>query len=263
MSRVCVITGGARGIGACLARSFAANGYAIALIDRLVDPLQRLVAELQSQGYDASGYVGDLADERVLNDFVDSVLARHGKVDCLINNACMSHGGILSGCDYEQFDEVLRVGVLAPYWLTYRFRDHFTPQAAVLNIASTRAFQSQADTESYTAAKGGIVALTHALAVSLSGKVRVNAIAPGWIDTGFANDPDYIQNAADADRTQHPSGRIGRPDDIARAALFLCDPANAFINGEVLRVDGGMARLMVYHADHGWQYAPADERASS
>ena len=141
----------------------------------------------------------------------------------------------------------------APYLLTLYLKEHFAPHASIVNISSTRAFMSQKDTESYTAAKGGITALTHALAVSLSGKVRVNAIAPGWIDTWESHDlpePEYAWQ----DMAQHPSGRVGTPADIARAVLFLCDDKNDFINGETIRIDGGMSRLMVYHDDCGWKY---------
>lgn len=161
--------------------------------------------------------------------------------------------GLLSGCSAEDFNYVLRVGVTAPYLLTLYLKEHFAKQAAIVNISSTRAFMSQQDTESYTAAKGGITALTHALAVSLSGKVRVNSIAPGWIDTWESHGlPEPVYSAPD--REQHPSGRVGNPADIARAALFLCDERNSFINGENINIDGGMSHLMVYHDDCGWRY---------
>ena len=116
-----------------------------------------------------------------------------------------------------------------------------------------RAFQSQADTESYTAAKGGITALTHALAVSLSGMARVNSIAPGWIETARFHKDSEVPNYSEADIMQHPSQRIGEPEDIARAVMFLCDEKNSFINGTNLTIDGGMGILMVYHNDNGWK----------
>lgn len=166
-------------------------------------------------------------------------------------------GGILSDCEYEDFLYVQRVGVVAPYMLARLFKDHFQGMGAIVNISSTRAFQSQPDTESYTAAKGGITALTHALAVSLSGVARVNSIAPGWIDTGAYHEEAHYEAAySTGDMAQHPSGRVGEPDDIARVVDFLCDERNSFINGENITVDGGMSRLMVYHNDCGWTYEP-------
>jgi NAD(P)-dependent dehydrogenase (short-subunit alcohol dehydrogenase family) len=167
-------------------------------------------------------------------------------VDFLINNAMITRGG-LDACGYEGFLEVLRVGVAAPYYLTKLLAPRFAPGACVVNLSSTRAFQSQANTESYTAAKGGITALTHGMAVSLAGKARVNAIAPGWIDTTGS-----AFSGGDAD--QHPAGRVGKPSDIAAAVLFLCGDGASFITGQTLVVDGGMSRLMVYHGDRGWAY---------
>jgi len=152
-------------------------------------------------------------------------------VDLLVNNAMSSHGGILGGCSFEDFDRTLRVGVVAPYYLTKLLLPFFKPGASVINIASTRALMSQADTESYSAAKGGIVALTHAMAASLAGRVRVNAISPGWIDNSASEQT---------------------PADIARAVVFLAE--NPFINAQNLVIDGGMTKLMIYHNDHGWKY---------
>ncbi len=167
-------------------------------------------------------------------------------MDFLINNAMMTKGG-LDACGYADFVETLRVGVAAPYYLTKLLVPRFAPGASVVNLSSTRAFQSQANTESYTAAKGGITALTHAMAVSLAGVARVNAIAPGWIDTIGSAFPE-------GDTAQHPVGRVGTPEDIVQAALFLCGEGAGFITGQTLVVDGGMSKLMVYHGDGGWTF---------
>lgn len=184
------------------------------------------------------------------------MITTYGKIDYLINNACLTKGGILSQCSYDDFNYVLRVGITAPYFLSLLFAPHFTKGGSIINIASSRAFMSQADTESYTAAKGGISALTHALAASLAGKVRVNAVSPGWIDTGAYQQPADKPEHSLADHAQHTAGRIGQPQDIARAVLFLCSEENSFINGQNLVVDGGMTRLMIYHDDQGWSYNP-------
>ena len=252
-NKTAVVTGGAGGIGRCLVETLAEAGMAVVFIDVDQERLRRTEEQLSRNGHHVAGFVGDVGDEADLEAFAAFALERHPEgVDLLVNNACRSRGGILSGCSGTDFNAVLRVGLTAPYLLTRLFLDHFRPGASIINIASSRAFMSQPDTESYTAAKGGIVALTHALAVSLAGRVRVNCISPGWIDTGGTYDADYVPSYSEGDIAQHTSGRVGTPEDIARAVLFLADPRNSFINAENLVVDGGMTKLMVYHNDQGW-----------
>ena len=230
--RVVVVTGGAQGIGRAICDAFKARGDSVCTIDLLQNDY----------------FSGDIADDTVLRKFAAKVVDEHGRIDILVNNACISRGG-LENCSYADFNYVLRVGVSAPFLLTQLFMDHFNPQASIVNISSTRHLMSQANTESYTAAKGGITALTHAMAVTLAGKARVNCISPGWIDT--TGSPLDVSDCA-----QHPAGRVGVPDDIVNAVLFLCDPGSGFITGQNLCVDGGMTKLMVYHHDHGWSYRP-------
>ncbi len=228
-NKVVVITGGAAGIGKCIREEFQKNGAVVSYIDRSENPC----------------FVGDVADEQVLRRFASKVITDHGHVDYLINNAPPEFEGI-DQCSYETFNHALRVGISAPFLLTQLFLPYFAPGAAIVNISSTRDRMSQPFSESYSAAKGGISALTHALAVSLAGKVRVNSISPGWIDTG-ANDyhgPDAVQQ---------PVGRVGDPMDIANAVLFLCSDKAGFITGENICIDGGMTRQMIYHNDWGWQ----------
>jgi NAD(P)-dependent dehydrogenase (short-subunit alcohol dehydrogenase family) len=252
--KVCVITGGANGIGACMVKEFAKGGARTAFIDIDRAGGERMLENILSSGGTGMFFHGDIADENVLKAFAEKVIKEYHKVDILINNACISRRGILSGCSYDDFNYVLKVGIAAPYMLTKLFCDYFADKGSVVNIASTRAFMSQCDTESYSAAKGGIIALTHALAVSLSGRVRVNSISPGWIDTNANTDPDYEKCHSRGDRLQHPAGRVGNPMDIARAVMFLCDEENGFITGENLTVDGGMTKLMIYHNDYGWTF---------
>jgi len=167
-------------------------------------------------------------------------------VDCLINNAPPPMAGI-DDCDWEGFQKALSIGVSAPFYLTKLLMSHFAPGASIINLSSSRDRMSQPQTESYTAAKGGIAALTHALAVSLAGRARVNSISPGWIDiTG--------SDITGADARQQPVERVGKPEDIAALALFLCSDAAGFITGENICADGGMTRLMIYHGEHGWSY---------
>lgn len=228
-NRVVVVTGGAKGIGKTIADEFRKAGAHVCVIDLLENDY----------------FVGDLADQTVLDAFADKVIADYGRVDVLVNNALPLMKGI-DECTYEQFNYALRVGVTAPFYLTKRFAPYFAPGASVINISSSRDRMSQPQTESYTAAKGGISALTHALAVSLAGKVRVNSISPGWIDTDFT-----VYDGADA--VQHPAGRVGNPLDIANMVLFLCSDKAGFISGENICIDGGMTRQMIYHNDFGWK----------
>ena len=233
--KIAVITGGSHGIGLAAAQEFIKAGANVAVMD--LNPCSESFALF---------YQGDIANEGDLNAFASKVIHRFGKVDYLINNACISRGGILSGCSYDDFLYVQRIGLAAPYLLTKLFLPHFNPNGAVVNISSTRAYQSQPDTESYSAAKGGITALTHALAVSLAGIVRVNCISPGWIST-------TADEFCLADNVQHPSRRVGVPSDIANMVLYLCSEKAGFINGENIIIDGGMSKQMIYHNDHSWK----------
>ena len=231
-TKVAVVTGGAQGIGKCICEQFEKQGAAVCTID------------LQDNPY----FVGDLSDEQTVRRFADKVISQYGHVDYLVNNAIPLFKGIDS-CTYEEFNYALRVGVSAPFLLTQLFLPYFAEGASIVNISSSRDRMSMPFSESYTAAKGGIAALTHALAASLAGKVRVNSVSPGWIDTtGAVTDP--------IDLAQHPAGRVGTPMDIANAVLFLCSERAGFITGENLCVDGGMTRLMIYHGDNGWTYNP-------
>ena len=227
-NKVAVVTGGAKGIGKAIAGEFRKAGANVCVIDLLPNAY----------------YQGDLADQKVLEDFARKVLDDYGHVDYLINNALPLMKGI-DACSYEEFNYALRVGVTAPFYLAKLFAPHFAPGAAIVNISSSRDRMSQPQTESYTAAKGGISALTHALAVSLAGRVRVNAIAPGWIDTDYT-----VYEGPDA--VQQPAGRVGNPMDIANMVLYLCSDKASFITGENICIDGGMTRQMIYHNDFGW-----------
>ena len=227
-NKIAVVTGGARGIGKCIREQFEVAGAKVCVIDLLENDY----------------FVGDLADKATLEKFAAKVIADFGHVDYLINNAAPKMCGI-ENCSYEDFEYALKVGVTAPFYLSKLFALRFAEGASIVNISSSRDRMSQTGTESYTAAKGGISALTHALAVSLSGKVRVNSISPGWIDNNYT-----VYEGADA--VQQPAGRVGNPRDIANMVLYLCSDMAGFITGENICIDGGMTRQMIYHGDHGW-----------
>lgn len=228
--KVAVITGGGHGIGKAIADAFRADGAQVHIID--VRP--------------GDWFVGDVSDKETLEKFAKSVVDKSGHVDYLINNAIPMMKGI-DECSYEEFQYALSVGVTAPFYLTKLFAPHFSKGASVINIASSRDRMSQPQTESYSAAKGGISALTHAMAISLAGKARVNSISPGWINT-------TDEEIGGVDATQQPVGRVGKPEDIAEMAMFLCSDKAGFITGENICIDGGMTKLMIYHGEHGWSY---------
>jgi len=243
-----IITGGANGIGRCIAETFLREGATVFIID--VD--KAAGDRLQAQHDNLHFFYGDIAEKETLERFVDSLSQ---PVHCLVNNACIGRRGLLSGCSYEDFEYVQRVGVTAPYYLTSLLlrRNLLMPAASIVNISSTRANQSQPDTEAYSAAKGGIAALTHAMAISLAGKARVNTISPGWIETANYHQRVEAPMHLAQDNRQHPAGRVGTPEDIAEMVLFLCSTKAGFITGESITIDGGMSRSMVYHNDHGWK----------
>ena len=228
-NKVVIVTGGANGIGQCIADEFRNQGAIVYVIDK----------------QEGEHFVGDISKKKVLEAFAVEVMSKHNKVDIIINNALPLMKGI-DECSYEEFQYALSVGVTAPFYLVKLLKNYLAEGASIINISSSRDCMSQPQTESYTAAKGGIAALTHALAVSLSGRARVNSISPGWIDTAYT-----VYEGPDA--TQQPAGRVGNPLDIAHMVLFLCSDKAGFITGENICIDGGMTKQMIYHGDHGWK----------
>ena len=228
-NKIAVVTGGAKGIGERIASRLRNEGAQVEIIDKI----------------EGDWFVGDIGVQKVLEEFASYVIKKHGKLDILVNNALPLMKGI-DDCSWEDFIYAQKVGVAAPFYLSKLFKDYFPQGSSIINISSSRDRMSQPQTESYSAAKGGIAALTHALAISLAPKVRVNSISPGWIDTiGY--------NASEADKSQQPVGRIGNPDDVASMALFLCSEEAGFITGENIVIDGGMTHQMIYHGEHKWE----------
>ena len=222
-----VVTGVAHGIGQAIVEDFRKEGAVVEVIDKTP----------------GTYFVGDIGNKETLEAFSSYVLEKHSHIDYLINDALLIMKGI-DECSYEEFQYALSVGVTAPFYLTKLFKDSFNKGAVIVNISSSRDRMSQDNTESYTAAKGGIAALTHALMMSLRGHVRVNSISPGWINT-------HGNTYTGPDAYQQPTGRVGKPQDISSMVLFLCSPQASFINGENICIDGGMTKQMIYHEDAG------------
>lgn len=227
--KTAVITGAARGIGKCVKDMFISNGIRVCDID------------ISPGGY----FTGDIGDKLVLENFANKVIKDFSGIDYLINNAPPAFIGI-NECSYDAFVNALNVGLTSAFYLTKLFLPYFNDGAAIVNISSSRDSMSMPQSESYAAAKGGIRALTHSLAISLSGKVRVNSISPGWIEN---NGIEY----GGSDAKQIPVGRVGKPEDIANAVMFLCSDKSSFITGENILIDGGMSQLMIYHGDNNWR----------
>jgi Dehydrogenases with different specificities (related to short-chain alcohol dehydrogenases) len=232
--KIVVITGAASGIGKEIASQYKNAGAKVCIID------------INENDY----FVGDLADKKVIEAFVSKVISNYGKIDILINNALPLMKGI-DECSYEEFEYALKVGVTAPFYLAKLFDKYWSDNASIINISSSRDRMSQPQTESYSAAKGGISALTHSLAISLSGRVRVNSISPGWINT-------TEENFSKSDNLQQPVARIGKPADIANMVLFLTSDKAGFITGENICIDGGMTKQMIYSGDYGWSFDPKE-----
>ncbi len=226
--KVAVVTGGAAGIGKCIAEEFRKQNAIVEVIDII----------------EGDHFIGDLSDKKTLERFAQYVIDKHGSLDYPINNAKPLMKGI-DACSYEEFEYAMKVGVTAPFYLSRLFLPYFNDGSSIINISSSRDRMSQPQTESYTAAKGGIAALTHAMAISLGPKIRVNSISPGWIDTSG-------ETYEGPDACQQPVGRVGNPKDIAAMVLYLCSDKASFITGENICIDGGMTKLMIYHGDQGW-----------
>lgn len=236
------VTGGAHGIGRSIVEAFRTAGAQVAFCDR-----DHELGEIAARETGAAFYPADVSDGAALRGVLNAVCARFGEIDILVNNAGISEFTPLTETSVAQFDRILAVN-LRPVFIASQFMavrrnspEGRSRYGRIINIASTRYAQSEPGGEAYAASKGAIVALTHALAVSLSEyNMTVNAISPGWIDNGTDG------KISEQDRRQHPSGRVGVPEDIARACLFLADPQNDFINAENLVIDGGMTRRMIY-----------------
>ncbi len=242
-NKVCLVTGGANGIGESIVRSFHKEGARVAFCDTDKDNGEKLSRELTGTLF----FQTDISDEEALLQTMQNIYNEYGDIDILINNAGISKFSPLTETGIDEFDNIIRIN-LRPAFITSRemairrnTEEGKKKYGRIINMSSTRYLQSEPGTEGYSASKGGITSITHALAISLSEyNITVNCISPGWIDTGH-----YGELSAE-DHRQHPSGRVGVPEDIARVCLFLAMPENDFINGQNIVVDGGMTKKMIY-----------------
>lgn len=240
---VVIITGAGRGIGRELAAHFAREKWRVAATDLREEAARRVATRLTDEGGTVLGLHLDVRDEHSIHEGIEGIRRLYGRVDVLINNAGIGLPKPLDQISLAEWDDVLNTNLRGPFLCSREAAQVLGENGggAIINIASTRALMSEPDSEAYAASKGGLLALTHALAVSLAPRrIRVNAISPGWIHTG---DPASLTAE---DHAHHPAGRVGTPGDIARACFFLADPRNDFITGENIVIDGGMTRRMIY-----------------
>ncbi|PPA72234.1 SDR family NAD(P)-dependent oxidoreductase [Jeotgalibacillus proteolyticus] len=238
--RIVIVTGAAMGIGLSISKAFLSKGDHVYLVDREEKELSEQVHRLKEEGYTAFGKTCDVGRLESVSELIEGVIQQSGKIDVLINNAGMSAFKSIWEVTESDWLEILNSNLSSVFYCSREAARHMNG-GAIVNLCSTRAFMSEENTEAYSASKGGIHALTHALAVSLSEKnINVNAISPGWIAT------ENYEDLRDVDHSQHLSNRVGKPEDIARACLFLTDPENSFITGGNLVIDGGMTRKMIY-----------------
>jgi NAD(P)-dependent dehydrogenase (short-subunit alcohol dehydrogenase family) len=246
--KVAVITGGGQGIGKAIAKTFMERGCAVVVADNDWEAGKETAEEYGQRGRIEFIPV-DVSSEQEVTELVAAVGRRFARIDILVNNAAISANRSLEYLTIEDWNRVIGVNLTGPFLCAKHAAPYLRKvRGSIVNIASTRAFMSEPDTEAYSASKGGIEALTHALAVSLGLEIRVNCISPGWIDTGSWKKRSRREHTelSEADHSQHPAGRVGKPEDIASLAAFLVSEEASFITGANFMVDGGMTRKMIY-----------------
>ncbi|MCD6300798.1 MAG: SDR family oxidoreductase [Staphylothermus sp.] len=247
--KTCIVTGGGRGIGAAIAYRLASEGYKVVIAD--IDREAGMYREkmLREKGYEATFVKTDVSRENDVVRLMDEVFSRYGSIDVLINNAGIGFSGKpLEEQSIDEWRRVIDVNLTGPYLCSKHAVKYMKKRGGVIiNIASTRAFQSEPNTEPYSASKGGLIALTHALAISLAPyKIRVLAVSPGWIDTCEWQVPPCKSELTHLDHLQHPAGRVGKPEDVAALVAFLASDEAQWMTGVNIIIDGGITKKMIY-----------------
>lgn len=247
MKKNIIVTGGAQGIGKIVSQQLIKNGYSVSVLEKDEEAVKEFQIEIASD--DIAFFQTDVSDEKQVKTSVNDALKKFGNISGLINNAGIMKNKPLAELSINDWNNVIGTNLTGTFLCTkYCATALKQAKGSVVNITSTRALQSEPNTEAYSASKGGILALTHALAMSLGPEIRVNCISPGWIDvSGVKKKSEANQiELREKDHSQHPAGRVGKAEDIARMVLFLIDPQNDFITAQNFIVDGGMTRKMIY-----------------
>lgn len=247
-NKVAIITGGAQGLGKAIALSLLEQDMAVVIADCDEEAGKEMLENRPSAGR-LKFIRTDVAEESDIRRLTDESVKAFGGIDLLVNNAAIARGQPLAQLALSDWNRVLAVNLTGPF-LCAKYMAPFLKErrGVIINIASTRAFMSEANTEAYSASKGGLVALTHALAISLGPEIRVNGISPGWIETQAwrKKSARRVPRLSEADHKQHPAGRVGQPEDIASLVSYLASTGGSFITGANFVVDGGMTRKMIY-----------------
>lgn len=242
-----IVTGGAQGIGKIISLQLANKGFAVSVFEIDDEAIKDFKSETDLENIEF--FKTDVSKEESVQNSIKASFEKFGNISGLVNNAAIQINKPLIELSLEEWNLVIGTN-LSGTFLCVKYTTEYLQQSngSVVNISSTRAFQSEPNTEAYSASKGGILALTHALAVSLGPKIRANCISPGWIDVSNVkkkSKANQIEISKD-DLLQHPAGRVGKANDIANMVLFLLNPENDFITGQNFIVDGGMTKKMIY-----------------
>ncbi|SFA87083.1 MULTISPECIES: SDR family NAD(P)-dependent oxidoreductase [unclassified Bacillus (in: firmicutes)] len=236
-----IVTGASQGIGEGIAKSFAKQGAIVVIADVNEERGIKVQMNIAQDGGKAYFFQTDVKEEKEIISLMDMVIQQFGKIDILVNNAGKVLFKSLLELSVDEWDDVISTNLRSVFIASREAGKRMTEGGRIINMASTRAFMSEPNSESYSASKGGIVALTHSLAASLHTKgITVNCVSPGWIQT------ENYDELTEKDHSQHWSNRVGKPEDIAKACLYLADPENNFINGQNIIIDGGMTKKMIY-----------------
>lgn len=249
-NKVAIVTGAGQGIGKAIAQAFSHHEVHVIIAEKDEEAGREAQQWISEKGGEATFIPCDVASEDSVRNMIEQVAGQLGRIDFLVNNAGVSRFKPMQELSVEEFDEVININLRSAFMCSKYAAPHLqkTGKGAIVNIASTRALMSEAGSEAYAASKGGMLSLTHAMAVSLGPAIRVNAISPGWIevrDWKKASERQAVEHR-DIDRQQHPAGRVGTPEDVGRTAVFLCSGESTFMTGQNIVVDGGMTAKMIY-----------------